>query len=80
MEKLGALVEIAVVETLLSVELRDFLQSGSQTPPSCSCETIIKLHWETGLPLVPKFTFELCSGAERPRGRVQRRWQGSQAT
>ena len=79
MEKLGALVEIAV-ETLLSVELRDFLQPGSRTPPSCSCQTIIKLYWETGLSPVPKFTFELCWGAARPRGRVRRRWQDNQAT
>ena len=43
MEKLGALVEIAV-ETLLSVELRDFLQLGSRTPPLCSCKTMIMLH------------------------------------
>ena len=67
MEKLGALVEIAV-ETLLSVELRDFLQPGSRTPPSCSCQTIIKLHWDTLFLSLPLSSAEGQRGHEKEYG------------
>ena len=62
------MVEIAAVETLLSVELRGFLQPRSQTPPSCSCQTIIKLHWDTLILTLPLSSAEGQRGHEEEYG------------